>query len=207
MILSGGSSLAADQSRDSNIGLSLYLGAYPGGGDLNHTYGYPSGKYNTTLSIGGGLHYRAVSFIYSTRLNLSLETQLIDLASNPVYNQWQDYSAEYDGYALPVLFWCELLPESRFGPFVKIGIGAMLLDLSDQYNDPDLADRSGRYWSVAFGLGAGIYYSISEELDVQVIVQGMSGPQESSFTNEDDVEYKLEAYAVYFFGLNIRYWF
>jgi opacity protein-like surface antigen len=207
MIFSGGRSLAADQAREKNIGASLYLGAYPGGGDIYHTYGYPSGKYNTTFSYGGGLHYRSIDFIYSTRLNLSIETQSIDLASDPVSDLWGDCSAEYDGYALPVIFWCELVPESRFGPFVRIGIGAMLLDLSDQYNDPDLADRSGRYWSVAFGLGGGIFYCVSEHIDIQVIVQGMIGPQESSFINEDDVEYKLEAYAVYFYGINLRYWF
>lgn len=189
------------------MGVSVYLGAFPGGGDVTHIYGYSTGTYNTALSFGGGVHYRSVDFIHSTRLNFSLETQWIDLSSDPVDDRWGEETARYDGYAVPVLLWCELVPDGRFGPLVRIGAGAMLLDLSDEYTDPDLSSRCGRYWSFALGLGGGIYYSFTDHVDLLLIIQGMIGTQGRTFINESDVEYKLEPYAVYFYGFDLRYWF
>ena len=203
----GGELYAAESEEEGDIGASIYMGTYLGGGDVGHAYGYPYGTYNWTYSYGAGIHYRSIDFIHSTRLNFSLETQWMKLTTDPVDDHWGEETAECNGYALPVLLWSELMPNGKFGPFVRIGIGAMQLDLSDEYTNPDLPSRSTSYWSFAFGMGAGIYYSLSGKMDLLLIGQGMGGTQDNYFRSESGLEYKIEPFAVYFWGFNLRYWF
>lgn len=205
--LCGGGLKAAEGETNNGIGISIYSGTYVGGGEINHAYGYPDGTYNWTLSYGAGIHYRSVDFIHSTRLNFSLEMHWMDLDSDPVFDLSAEDEADYSGYALPVMLWCELMPRGVFGPFVRAGIGTMQLDLSDDYSDPYLESRSTDYWSFAFGLGAGIYYSPTDKIELILIVQGMAGTQENTFTTDSGRECKIEPYSVYIFGIDLRYWF
>ena len=199
---------SAEIESERDLGISLSLGLGPGGEDKGHYLNAPNTTINTTIAFGLGLHYRSISLFHATRLNISAEAYYHSHDTDPVPLTYEDATVRYTGYSVPVLMWLELMPNSSFGPFVRIGMGAIWTDWTDECSDDRLFSPNHKFWSFAIGMGGGIYYSLSDRFDAIFIAQGTIATDESVVSEEgwrDDTLYA--PWQLGYIGVTIRYWY
>jgi hypothetical protein len=198
---------SAEMCSQRDLGISLGLGIHYESGKTAHWYPAPNTNINTTIAYGFGLHYRSISLFYGTKLNISTEAYYFANDSDPVPLDYGEATTRYSGYFMPMLIWTELMPKSKFGPFVRIGIGAIWTDWSDECSDDKLFSPHHQYWSFAYGLGGGIYYSPSDKYDIIVIIQSTISTGESTVGDDYYGYHKLPGPRSHeYWGIALRYW-
>lgn len=199
---------AADSENPNGIGVSLTAGVSPGGEEKGHYYIAPVTTTKTTVTYGFGIHYRSVKFPFDTKLNLSAESSYYSFDTDPVDLRFIDATVRYTGYTVPVMVWAELMPSNRFGPFIRLGLGAIWTDFKDECSSEQLYSPHHKFWSFSYGMGAGLYYSPNSSLDLLFSVQGAICVKEDVVTNESGHEHTLYApWGVESYNLSMRYWF
>jgi len=202
------SSQSAEIESERDLGISLSLGLHPGGQDKGHYLNAPNTTINTTIAFGLGLHYRSISLFHATRLNISAEAYFHSHDTDPVSLGYENVTVRYSGYSLPVLIWIELMPRSKFGPIVRIGLGAIWTDWTDECSDDRLFSPNHKFWSFAYGMGGGVYYSLSDVFDIIFVVQYVTATDENVVSDDDWWDSILYApWSIAYYGVTIRYWF
>lgn len=80
---------------------------------------------------------------------------------------------------LPILFWIRLQTNSKLSPFVEVGLGASHLQFNETYSVGFIDNASFSYWAFGYGLGAGLKYSCSDDLDISLAVQQLTNEKEN----------------------------
>jgi hypothetical protein len=199
---------SAENISEHDIGISLGLGIDLGVDEKGHFYPAPSTTTKTTVAYGFGLHYRSISLFYATRLNISIEAYYHAHATDPVSLYYQNATSKYSGYSVPLMIWAELMPKSKFGPLVRIGMGAIWTDWKDECSDNRLYSPNHRYWSFSYGMGGGIYYSPNHKYDIILIVQSTICTEDDLVSDDYWGDHKLDAsWSLEYWGVIIRHWF
>lgn len=199
---------SANNETTKDIGVSLSIGVSPGGQEKGHYQPAPNTTISTTFTFGAGIHYRSILLLYGTKLNISAESYYYCHSTNPVDLMIGDATVRYTGYSVPILVWAEFMTRNRFGPFVKLGLGAIWTDWKDECSSELLFSPHHKFWSFSYGMGAGIYYSPKDTIDIICIVQGVVCVKESVVVSENGREHTLYApWGFNSYNLSIRYWF
>jgi opacity protein-like surface antigen len=80
---------------------------------------------------------------------------------------------------LPILFWIRLQTNSKLSPFIEVGLGASRLQFEETYSVSFINDATFSYWAFGYGLGAGLKYSLSDEIDISLAVQQLTNEKEN----------------------------
>ena len=207
IFISPGYLQAADIDDTNDIGVSVSVGASPGGEEKGHYLSAPTTTLNTTFPFGVGVHYRSIRLPYFTKLNISAESSYYTHSTDPVDLLWTDATVRYTGYSVPILVWAEFMTRNRFGPFVKLGLGAIWTDWKDECSSEEFYSPHHKLWSFSYGLGAGIYYSPNDAFDILFTVQGVVCVEENVVVGEYGRDHTLYApWGITLFNLSIRYW-
>jgi hypothetical protein len=145
---------------------------------------------------------------FDTKLNLSVESNYYSFSTNPVELLFIEGTVKYTGYAVPVMLWADLKPSNRFGPFIRLGVGAIWTDWKDECSNELLYSPHHQFWFFSYGMGAGLYYSPNDTFDILFSVQGVICVAEDTVTNEHGREHTLYApWGIDSYNLSLRYWF
>ena len=199
---------SAENELTNDFGLSLSLGLSQGGEESGHYYLAPTTTINTTFTFGFGIHYRSIPLPHATKINISAESYYYSHSTDPVKLLFTDATLRYTGYSVPIMIWAELAPRNRFGPFIRIGLGAMWTDWKDECSNEQYFSPHHKFWSFSYGMGGGMYYSPNDNVDIVFTVQGVVCVHESVVAGDSDREHTLYApWGLASYNLSIRYWF
>lgn len=199
--------LSAESDSESDFGVSFTLAVKPGGEEVGHYLTNQNSTIKTSLSYGLGLHYRSISLLGSARLIFSAEASYLNLDTEEAVLRYDGITFQGMGYIVPMVLWAELWPKGKFGPFARIGLGAGWVDFTDECSNDEVFSPHFEYWSFVYGMGAGIYYSPEEKIDVLFIVQGVTVTSESAVDGGYQGNFSSgTAWAAASIGVTFRYW-
>lgn len=199
--------LSAETDSESDFGISFTLGVRPGGEEASHHLTNQNSTIITSISYGLGLHYRSISLLGSARLIFSAEVSYLNLDTDEVVLSYSGTTFQGLGYIVPMVLWAEVWPKGRFGPFARIGLGAGWVDYTDECSNDEIFSPHFQYWSFVYGMGAGIYYSPGEKIDILFIIQGIAVTSESTVDGGYQGEFTVGApWETGSIGVTFRYW-
>ncbi len=161
------------------------------------------------MAYGAGIHVGHLSFIKTTKLNLSFEMIFYDVESNIVtLSPGSSFTAQYFSNSIPLLVWAEVDHTGEFGPFIKVGAGSIYHEIKYEfYPQEDLGFEHDR-WLFAYAVGGGLRFTPTPNIDLLAFAEGITGIDEEINLKILHWDVKLDSqFRLSFYGIRIRYWF
>jgi hypothetical protein len=119
--------------------------------------------------IGAGLMFGPIDFVSSTTLVFSSEASIMQFQTGEtVLSSGANATASLEIRALPMMVWSTLAAPGRFGPFVRAGLGATMIDFAERYTVPGASNVEFDYWAFTVGLSAGVHFRPSGRFEFWV---------------------------------------
>ena len=106
------------------------------------------------------------------------------------------------------MIWGELFQPGRFGPFVKIGIGAAHIHQKQYCEYQSLLNSNHNFWSFVYGSGGGIRFSPNRKMDILLDTKVIKGTTSNTYENASGRRFITHSpFGFVLYGITIRYWF
>ena len=127
--------LHAEARSRSRLAASMFSGIQPGHDVVSFAYG-GEGDINSSFAYGFGISYDGIALSQALTLILSSEVNFIRAETDPIDEQsGGSPEAQFRYRAIPILMWGELQQPGGFGPFLKLGIGAVHSAIDEEYHN------------------------------------------------------------------------
>jgi opacity protein-like surface antigen len=154
-----------------------------------HFQGVNDVRLSAPRAFGLAVGYGPVRSAYDTRLSVSVEGVAFTKGTREAELQYYPFgTAELRINSAAGLVYISLSAPNRLSPFVRFGLGGARVEFEETYSAPGLEDILIHYWAVAYGLGAGINYTIVPWIGVSVFYEGMYIPGDRRGRRSDGVE-------------------
>ena len=138
-----------------------------------------------------------------------LEADYLSFATDPGKLWGTDETITRTGYYLPLMLWTELKPKYRFGPYLKIGLGWMWVDMRDDCSDAYWNQFAPHhmFWSFAYGIGGGLYYHVNDRFDVLLQTKRITCTEDNELPDSYREPILLAPWENRTYGVVFRYYF
>jgi opacity protein-like surface antigen len=140
--------------------------------------------FNPGLYGSLGIEYGPFKIVELTQLFLSVSIAYTNVSITEFNLKYFPSTAKLTIETFPILFWGKLQTDTRFSPFVEIGIGYSKLNFMEKYSSNSLNGASFNYWALAYGFGAGLNYRISENFELALVAQTLTNENEKLVEND-----------------------
>jgi opacity protein-like surface antigen len=155
------------------------------------------------------MSYGDVSLFHSAKLILSAEVTFFRTETDPIdAASGGETDVQYRYSGIPLLLNAELHQTGPFGPFVKLGFGAVHNETDEEYYLHPALNLHSDYWCFAAATGAGVRYCPNGNLDILFTWEGFIGTDNGKV--ENSTGYSDEGGSIFgvdFLGVRVRYWF
>jgi len=172
----GGHSLAKAQSTSSHLdftyasGLSLGYTQYQFLDDEGRKW-FPV---KPMFAYIAGIQYGPIVDIYGAKVLMSFEIGFGNIKTNTVkITPWRvsglvsDIAfADFAIQRIPAMLWMTITTETKFTPYVRFGMGISKTSFKEIYSYNSDANLRFRKWAFTWGIGGGIQYKMSNEVDL-----------------------------------------
>lgn len=199
---------AEDLISKRRIGIIIHGGIFPECASIEHDYGFQRGRLKASFSFGFGVCFGPFDFINSANILFSIEAKKVNLNSSEVSNQFGD-TAEWSGSGIPILIWSQIQQPGKFGAIFRFGMGAIKVNLTEQFSFYSYRDNEFNWWSFALGLGGGLRYSVSPRFEMLLLGEVVIGTNSSNIVeNELGWERWIASnFGILYLGLSFKYSF
>ena len=170
--------LSAQQlSEQSRASMSISIGVVVGETKWQFTHGRfvslrPGFAIAVGIPMGPGFS------VSDSRITPSIEfshggagTGLVDNSEDPFISQYDpSYTAETNISRTTTMIWFTVTTENTLTPFVRAGLGASYTKLEERYDYRDGVGYQSNAWAVTWGIGAGVRYAMTDNIDVALFL-------------------------------------
>ena len=199
---------AENASPQKRLGVYVNAGLFHKSSGWRYEHLNKYGEYETTPYFGIGLQYD-IGRIYSSPVGIAVEVNEIQLRIAEEGNPGDFWgTAEANGYVVPVELWGYVSSPGRFGPFIRVGFGALKTKVTETFTRATYTDNLYEVWSFCYDYGGGLRYSVSGRFDLMAYIEGPHATKDLTAINEYGVVLTREAPRTYAqYGLRFAYRF
>ncbi len=198
---------AENAPQENRLGVYINAGLFHKSSDWWYEHVNKYGVFETTPFFGIGLKYD-VGSIYSSPVGIAVEINEIQLRiteEGDPEDLWG--TAEAHGYVIPVVLWGYVSSPGRFGPFIRVGCGALRTQVTETFSVEGLTDNVYESWSFCYDYGGGLRYSVSERFDLMAYIEGPNATENPTALNERGKVLIWTSRTYIQYGLRLVYWF
>jgi hypothetical protein len=209
LLLAGFTGAHAESApQERRFGVYVNAGLFDKDGRWGYEHIGENGTYETTPFLGVGLQYD-VGHIYSSPVGVAVEVNEIQIrVTEQGKRGYYGGAAEASGYIVPVEVWGYASSPGRFGPFIRVGVGALRTKITESFTEARYTDNVFESWSFCYDYGGGLRFSVSERFDLMAYIEGPTATEEIAVSTEYGSTRTLLAPRVYaLYGLRVAYRF
>ncbi len=130
------------------------------------------------FAYSAGIQYGPIIEISGAYVLTSLEIGFGSCKTNTVtIRQWgiprlyrKEFFADFAIQRIPAMFWITIFTESKLTPYIRFGMGISNTSFKEIYSYESDADIRFRKWAFTWGIGGGIQYKLSNELNLALFL-------------------------------------
>lgn len=194
-------------SPEKPFGVYINAGFFGGGGTWRYEHVNESGVYEATFSYGAGLQYD-IGHIYLCPVGIAVEANDIQIRiAERGKRESSRGAAAASGHVVPVELWGYVSSPGRFGPFVRVGVGALRTKVTETFTKAAWTDNIYEAWMFCYHCGGGLRFSVSEHFDLIGYVEGTGATEEIIAYSEHGIAPTMGTGSYTTCGLRVAYRF